>query len=79
MDKINLKDERVVERIRSFFNSEDMGKEEIASVLEELSDDEREELIDFIEQEEIVEDEVYDEKDDIDAVSYTHLTLPTKA
>ena len=66
MDKINLKDERVVERIRSFFNSEDMGKEEIASVLEELSDDEREELIDFIEQEEIVEDEVYDEKDDID-------------
>lgn len=66
MDKINLKDERVVERIRDFFNSEDMGVEEIASVLEELSEEEKEELTDFVEEEEIQEDEDYEEKDDIE-------------
>ena len=66
MDKINLKDERVVDRIRDFFNSEDMGVEEIDSVLEELSDEEKEELVDFIEEEVIEEDEVYEEKDDIE-------------
>lgn len=66
MDKINLKDERVVDRIRDFFNSEDMGVEEIASVLEELSEEEKEELTDFIEEEEIQEDEDYEEKDDIE-------------
>lgn len=68
MDKINLKDERVVERIRSYFNSQDMGKEEIASVLEELSDEEKEELIDFIDDEEIEEDEEFEEKDDIEEI-----------
>ncbi|MFO3717225.1 RNA polymerase sigma factor RpoD/SigA [Anaerococcus sp. ENR1011] len=66
MDKINLKDERVVDRIRDFFNSEDMRVEEIATVLEELSEEEKEELVDFIDQEEIEEDEEYEEKDDID-------------
>lgn len=68
MDKINLKDERVVERIRSYFNSQDMGKEEIASVLEELSDEEKEELIEFIDDEEIEEDEEFEEKDDIEEI-----------
>ncbi|WP_262121330.1 RNA polymerase sigma factor RpoD/SigA [Anaerococcus sp. Marseille-Q5996] len=68
MDKINLKDERVVEKIRSYFNSQDMGKEEIASVLEELSDEEKEELIDFIDDEEIEEDEEFEEKDDIEEI-----------
>lgn len=67
MDKINLKEERVVKRIRDFFNSEDIGIEEIATILEELSDEEKEELLDFIEEEEeIEEDEEYEEKDDID-------------
>lgn len=66
MDKINLKDKRVVDRIRDFFNSEDMGVEEIASVLEELSEEEKEELTDFVEEEEIQEDEDYEEKDDIE-------------
>lgn len=68
MDKINLKDERVVERIRSYFNSQDMGKEEIASVLEELSDEEKEELIEFIDDEEIEDDEEFEEKDDIEEI-----------
>lgn len=66
MDKINLKDERIVDKIRDFFNAEDMGVEEIDSVLEELSDEEKEELVDFIEEEVIEEDEVYEEKDDIE-------------
>lgn len=66
MDKINLKDERIVDKIRDFFNAEDMGVEEIDSVLEELSDEEKEELVDFIEEEVIEEDEVYEEKEDIE-------------
>ena len=45
-----------------------MGKEEIASVLEELSDEEKEELIDFIDDEEIEEDEEFEEKDDIEEI-----------
>ena len=51
MDKINLKDERVVDRLRSYFNSLDMSEEEIAIVIEELSDEEKDELIEFIDEE----------------------------
>ena len=78
MDKINLKDERVVDRIRDFFNSEDMSEEEISSVLEELSDEEKDELEEYLLEEEIIleeeeidedkeiEDEPIDESDDED-------------
>ena len=67
MDKINLKEEATLEKIRSFFNSEDMNEEEIASVLEELSDDEKEELTDYLLEEEGISDpEEIEEVDDID-------------
>ena len=67
MDKINLKEEATLEKIRSFFNSEDMNEEEIASVLEELSDDEKEELTDYLLEEEGISDpEEIEEIDDID-------------
>ena len=45
-----------------------MGKEEIASVLEELSDEEKEEFIDFIDDEEIEDNEEFEEKDDIEEI-----------
>ena len=48
MDKINLKEEAALEKIRSFFNSEDMSEEEISSVLEELSEDEKEDFLDYL-------------------------------
>ena len=67
MDKINLKEEATLEKIRSFFNSEDMNEEEIASVLEELSDDEKEELTNYLLEEEGISDpEEIEEIDDID-------------
>jgi len=64
MDKINLKDERVVDRLRSYFNSLDMSEEEIAIVIEELSDEEKDELIEFIDEE---DDENYEEEIEVNA------------
>ena len=70
MDKINLKDERIIKRLQQYFNSEDMSQEEIASVIEDLSDEEKEEVYDFITKEEIIEeeDEEFEENEDIDEV-----------
>ena len=71
MDKINLKDERTIKRLHQYFNSEDMSQEEIASVIEDLSDEEKEEVYDFItKEEEIIEedDEEFEETEDIDEV-----------
>ena len=70
MDKINLKDERTIKRLHQYFNSEDMSQEEIASVIEDLSDEEKEEVYDFITKEEIIEeeDEEFEENEDIDEV-----------
>ena len=67
MDKINLKEDVTLEKIRSFFNSEDMSEEEISSVIEELSDEEKEELEEYLLEEEIiVEVEEIDEDSDIE-------------
>ena len=70
MDKINLKDERTIKRLHQYFNSEDMSQEEITSVIEDLSDEEKEEVYDFITKEEIIEeeDEEFEENEDIDEV-----------
>ena len=67
MDKINLKEDSTLEKIRSFFNSEDMSEEEISSVLEELSEEEKEELEEYLLEEEIIiEEEEIDEDNDIE-------------
>lgn len=68
MDKINLKDERIIKRLHQYFNSEDMSQEEIASVIEDLSDEEKEEVYDFITKEEIIEEEEFEENEEIDEV-----------
>ena len=69
MDKINLKDERTIKRLHQYFNSEDMSQEEIASVIEDLSDEEKEEVYDFItKEEEIIEEEEFEENEEIDEV-----------
>ncbi len=67
MDKINLKDQRVIDKLRTYFNSLDMSEEEIAIVIEELSDEERDELLAVIEDEEGYEEKIED-NDDIDKV-----------
>ncbi|MDO5047036.1 MAG: sigma-70 family RNA polymerase sigma factor [Anaerococcus sp.] len=48
MDKINLKDEQTIEKLKEYLNSDDLSEEEISSILEALSDEEREEIIDAI-------------------------------
>ncbi|EEI82245.1 sigma-70 family RNA polymerase sigma factor [Anaerococcus tetradius] len=60
MDKINLKDEKTLERLKEYLNSEDLTEEEICSVLEGLSEEEKEEIID------IITDDVDDEDEDDD-------------
>ena len=67
MDKINLKDQRVIDKLRTYFNSLDMSEEEIAIVIEELSDEERDELLAVIEDEEGYEEKIED-NDDINEV-----------
>ena len=68
MDKLNLKDDIILDKVRTFFNSDDMDVEEIASVIEEMSEEEKEELIDYLEEddENYVEEEIED--NDIDDI-----------
>lgn len=67
MDKINLKDEITLEKLRTFFNSDDMDVEEIESVIEEMSEEEKDELEEYLDEEireyedEQIEDEPIDD------------------
>ena len=68
MDKINLKDEITLKKLRTFFNSDDMDIEEIESVIEEMSEEEKEELEEYLDEEEkeYEDEEVEDEPIDDD-------------
>lgn len=58
MDKINLKDKQTLEKLKEYLNSEDLSEEEIYSILEGLSQEEKDEIID------IITDDEEDEEDD---------------
>lgn len=58
MDKINLKDKQTLEKLKEYLNSEDLSKEEIYTILEGLSQEEKDEIID------IITDDEEDEEDD---------------
>lgn len=61
MDKINLKDKKTLEKLQEYLNSEDLTEEEIISILEGLTEEEKDEIMD------IISDEVdYDEDDDFE-------------
>ena len=58
MDKINLKDKKTLEKLQEYLNSEDLTEEEIISILEGLTEEEKDEIMD------IISDEVDDDEDD---------------
>lgn len=60
MDKINLKDKKTLEKLKEYLNSEDLTEEEIISILEGLTEEEKDEIMD------IISDEVDDDEDDDD-------------
>ena len=60
MDKINLKDKKTLEKLQEYLNSEDLTEEEIISILEGLTEEEKDEIMD------IISDEVDDDEDDDD-------------
>ena len=67
MDKINLKDDNTLDKLRTFFNNDDMGEEEISSVIEELTDEEREEVEEYLlEESDDYEEEIDDSDEDKD-------------
>ena len=62
MDKINLKDEETLEKLKDYLNTADMNEEELAEVLDKLSDEEKEEIIDILTE----DDDDFDDDDDDD-------------
>ena len=62
MDKINLKDKKTLEKLQEYLNSEDLTEEEIISILEGLTEEEKDEIMD------IISDEVDDDDEDDDFV-----------
>ena len=60
MDKINLKDKKTLEKLKEYLNSEDLTEEEIISILEGLTEEEKDEIMD------IISDEVDDDDEDDD-------------
>lgn len=54
MDKINFKDEEVLEKFKDFFDDEDIDQKEAEKIYNDLSDDEREELDQYLDEDEDV-------------------------
>uniref|UniRef100_UPI000A9625F2 sigma-70 family RNA polymerase sigma factor n=1 Tax=Anaerococcus mediterraneensis TaxID=1870984 RepID=UPI000A9625F2 len=48
MDKINLKDKEIIEKLKDYLDSADMTDEELVEVLESLPEDQRDEIIEII-------------------------------
>ena len=71
MDKINLKDEKTLEKLKEYLNSEDLTEEEIGSILEGLSEEEKEEII------EIITDDVDDEDEDDEFIGRSNKSAST--
>lgn len=61
MDKINLKDEQTLEKLREYLNADELSEEEISTTIEALSEEEQDELIDYISED---YEEEFDEEDD---------------
>ena len=48
MDKINLKDKEIIEKLKDYLDSADMTDEDLVEVLESLPEDQRDEIIEII-------------------------------
>lgn len=62
MDKINLKDKETLEKLRDYLDTSDLSEEELIEIVEAMTDDQREEILDIISEE---DDEDFDDDDDL--------------
>lgn len=62
MDKINFNDEEIFEKFKDFFDEDDIDEKEAQKIYKGLTEDEKEEFDQFLEDEELEEDEDKDEE-----------------
>lgn len=62
MDKINLKDKETLEKLRDYLDTSDLSDEELTEIVEAMTDEQREEILDIISEE---DDEDFDDDDDL--------------
>ena len=60
MDKINLKDKETLEKLRDYLDTNDLSDEELTNLVESMTDEQREEILDIISE----HDEDFDDDDD---------------
>ena len=60
MDKINLKDKETLEKLRDYLDTSDLSDEELTQLVEAMTDEQREEILDIISEE---DDEDFDDDD----------------
>ena len=62
MDKINLKDKETLEKLRDYLDTSDLSEEELIQLVDAMTDEQKEEILDIISEE---DDEDFDEDDDL--------------
>ena len=60
MDKINLKDKETLEKLRDYLDTSDLSDEELTQLVDAMTDEQREEILDIISE----DDEDFDDDDD---------------
>lgn len=61
MDKINLKDKETLEKLRDYLDTSDLSEEELIELVDAMTDEQKEEILDIISEE---DDEDFDDDDD---------------
>ena len=62
MDKINLKDKETLEKLRDYLDTSDLSEEELIQLVDAMTDEQKEEILDIISEE---DDEDFDDDDDL--------------
>ena len=62
MDKINLEDKETLEKLKDYLDNPDMTDEDLLKVIESLTEDQKEEILEIIAE----DDEDFDDDDDDD-------------
>ena len=62
MDKINLKDKETLEKLRDYLDTSDLSEEELTELVDAMTDEQKEEILDIISEE---DDEDFDDDDDL--------------
>ena len=62
MDKINLKDKENLEKLRDYLDTSDLSEEELTQLVDAMTDEQKEEILDIISEE---DDEDFDDDDDL--------------